>query len=69
MTETVPITPDVLRWARESAGLTIGDVVKKLNRKGITSQVIEEWEAGFSSPTYSQLERLAYDLYKRPLAG
>lgn len=68
MIETVPITPDVLRWARESAGLTIGDVVKKLNRKGITDQVIEEWEAGFSSPTYSQLERLAYDLYKRPLA-
>jgi len=68
MNDTVPITPDVLRWARESAGLTVDDVVKKINRKGVTHQVVEEWEEGFSCPTYSQLERLAYDLYKRPLA-
>ena len=26
------------------------------------------WEKGKSAPTYAQLEKLAYSLYKRPLA-
>jgi len=29
---------------------------------------IESWESGDAVPTYVQLERLAYELYKRPLA-
>lgn len=68
MSENIPVTPDVLRWARVSAGLSVDDVVKKLDRKGITNIVVEEWESGKSSPTLPQLERLAYELYKRPLA-
>ena len=30
--------------------------------------IIESWENGTSSPTYSQLEKLAYEIYKIPLA-
>jgi Zn-dependent peptidase ImmA (M78 family) len=30
--------------------------------------VIIAWESGESAPTYTQLEKLAYNLYKRPLA-
>jgi Zn-dependent peptidase ImmA (M78 family) len=30
--------------------------------------LVDAWENGSSAPTYSQLETLAYDLYKRPLA-
>jgi Zn-dependent peptidase ImmA (M78 family) len=32
------------------------------------SREIEAWEAGSETPTYGQLEELAYRLYKRPLA-
>lgn len=68
MQENFPISPEVLSWARKSAGLSIEDVVRKLNRKRISSSTIESWESGFELPTYAQLEKLAYEVYKRPLA-
>lgn len=68
MNDAIPINGDVLKWARESAGLTIDEVVQKMNRKRITYEMIESWEQSFEAPTYSQLERLAYEVYKRPLA-
>jgi len=68
MSQGIPINPDVLRWARETRGLKIEDVVQKLARKGITSDLVYTWENGTERPTYPQLERLAYEIYKRPLA-
>lgn len=65
MNELLPINKDVFIWARTSIGLSIEDVAHKLNK---TSQEIEEWEKGSTSPTYLQLEHLAHDIYKRPLA-
>lgn len=59
------IRPEVIVWARESVGMTVEDVAHKLKRP---RQEIEAWERGEASPTYPQLEKLAYDLYKRPLA-
>jgi Zn-dependent peptidase ImmA (M78 family)/transcriptional regulator with XRE-family HTH domain len=59
------IQASVLKWARESQGYSFEDVALHLKR-GIDE--IEAWEAGTSTPTYSQLEELAYGLYKRPLA-
>ena len=59
------IQPKVLKWARESANLTLVDVATKLKK---SADIIEEWEKGGSAPTYPQLEKLAYELYKRPLA-
>lgn len=35
---------------------------------GKDEEVIARWESGDEAPTYSQLERLAYTVYKRPLA-
>ncbi|MBB5519165.1 ImmA/IrrE family metallo-endopeptidase [Amphiplicatus metriothermophilus] len=61
----IGVQASILRWARETANLSIGDVAKRLKKP---EAVIEAWEAGEKSPTYPQLERLAYDLYKRPLA-
>lgn len=58
----------MLRWARETAGLSLEDVAKLLNRKRITVQTIKLWETGSEHPTYLQLERLAYEVYKRPIA-
>lgn len=66
MAQTVEgINPEVLRWARETAGHTVGDVAFALKK---APEVVEAWESGERSPTYVQLETLAYRLYKRPLA-
>ena len=68
MSEQLPVNPVMLRWARETGGFTIDDVVAKLKRKRITSGTVASWEEGAGGPTYVQLERLAYEIYKRPLA-
>jgi len=68
MKEKIPINPEVLRWARETGGFDKDDVVEKIKRKRVTSATIKSWENGTESPTYAQLERLAYEIYKRPLA-
>lgn len=64
----VPVYPDVMRWARETAGMSIDEVVAKVDRKLVESATVSAWEDGSKSPTYPQLERLAYEIYKRPLA-
>lgn len=66
----LPVSAAVMRWARETAGLSIDDVVEKINRVSVTADSVASWEDEDSnaSPTYAQLERLAYELYKRPLA-
>jgi len=46
MSQGIPVNFDVLRWARETRGLSIEDVVQKFARKGITSELVYEWENG-----------------------
>ncbi|MEA1905483.1 MAG: XRE family transcriptional regulator [Euryarchaeota archaeon] len=58
------VTPDLLIWARESAGFTKGDAAHKL---GVKLQRLEDWEGGVGRPTIKQLRRLG-QLYKRPIA-
>jgi transcriptional regulator with XRE-family HTH domain len=65
MNEILPINKDVFIWARTSIGLSVEDVAHKLNKN---PREIEEWEKGNASPTYLQLEHLAHDIYKRPIA-
>lgn len=66
MTETVSgINPEILKWARERSGYSLDDVAIRL-KKNVDD--IKSWEAGTSVPTYGQLEKLAYQLYKRPVA-
>ena len=45
--------------------MSAADVAQKFSKK---PEEIEAWERGDGGPTYAQLERLAYELYKRPLA-
>lgn len=59
------IQPSVLRWARESGGLELDEVAMRLKRR---VEEIEAWEAGEKAPTWPQLEKLAYQIYKRPIA-
>lgn len=64
-TPVAGIQTTVLQWARESQGLSIEDVAKRMKRD---PREITAWEAGESAPTYVQLETLAYKVYKRPIA-
>jgi Zn-dependent peptidase ImmA (M78 family) len=61
----IPVNPEVLIWARQTAGLSLVEVAKKF-RKDV--DIISSWESGEDTPTYVQLEKLAYQIYKRPLA-
>lgn len=61
----VGVQPSVMRWARESSGMSISDVAARLKKP---YELVEAWESGELMPTYIQLETLAYDLFKRPLA-
>lgn len=58
------VKPDVLIWARESAGFS---QEKAAGRLKIAHDILASWEAGTQSPSIPQLRRLA-ELYKRPLA-
>lgn len=65
MKDKLPINLEVLKWARTSIGYTIEDVAHRLKKD---PSEIASWESGDGSPTYPQLESLAYELYKRPVA-
>ena len=48
----VDVRPELLQWARDRAGITIGDLTKRFPR-------LEAWEQGKAAPTLKQLERYA----------
>jgi len=59
------LNPKILQWARVAAGYSEFDVAEKLKK---SPDLISGWEQGVGAPTYPQLERLAYQIYKRPVA-
>ncbi len=65
MTTVVGMNHKVLHWARERAGYSLVDVARRLKKD---ESLIELWESGAAAPSLPQLEKLAYELYKRPLA-
>lgn len=66
MPRSIPteVRPELLVWARETAGLTQETAAKKAH---IKPETIREWESGTSSPSVAQLRKLG-EVYKRPLA-
>jgi Zn-dependent peptidase ImmA (M78 family) len=64
----VSVEPAVLIWARESIGLSVDEVVKKIS--GIKINTIKGWETKGSAvkPTFAQVEKLSR-IYKRPLSA
>jgi Zn-dependent peptidase ImmA (M78 family)/transcriptional regulator with XRE-family HTH domain len=64
------INPDVLRWARETAGLTEEAAARRIGlnaARGLTpEQRVRALEIGESEPTHAQLRKIA-DAYRRPL--
>ncbi|MYD09917.1 MAG: ImmA/IrrE family metallo-endopeptidase [Chloroflexi bacterium] len=57
--ERMPITPEVITWARERLGYTLDALIAKRS----DFKRVAEWESGESRPTYRQLEKLAKELW------
>jgi Zn-dependent peptidase ImmA (M78 family)/transcriptional regulator with XRE-family HTH domain len=64
------VSPEVLRWARETSGLSAEDAAHKLGinptRKATGEERLVELETGSSLPSVSQLRKMA-KTYRRPL--
>ena len=64
MADKAYITPNVLKWARESARMTEVTAAAKVS---VPADKLKEWEEGTSQPTIRQAQTLA-KAYKRPFA-
>lgn len=64
MADKAYITPNVLKWARESARITEETAAAKV---AVSVERIKEWESGISQPTIKQAQTLA-NAFKRPFA-
>jgi len=60
----VSINPEIIKWARESAGWGVEEISKKLKT---SKENFEKIESGSKLPTFRQLEFLA-NYFKRPVA-
>jgi Zn-dependent peptidase ImmA (M78 family)/transcriptional regulator with XRE-family HTH domain len=64
MADKAYITPNVLKWARESARMAEEIAAAKVS---VTVDKLKEWENGLNQPTIRQAQTLA-KAYKRPFA-
>ena len=64
MAEKAYITPNVLKWARESARMSEETAASKVP---VSLEKLKEWEEGTDQPTIHQAETLA-KAYRRPFA-
>ncbi len=64
MREKAIITPNILRWARETSKMSIEQVALKTKVK---EEKIALWEIGEDFPSINQLGKLS-KLYRRPIA-
>ncbi len=60
----VEVNPEVIKWARETAGYSKEETAKKLK---LSEKDYEKLEKGEQAPTFRQLKLLA-NLFKRPLS-
>lgn len=64
MSDKAYITPKVLKWARESARMSLDVAASKVS---VSPDKLNDWEEGISCPTIKQAETLA-KAYRRPFA-
>jgi transcriptional regulator with XRE-family HTH domain len=58
-----PINPDLLVWARKTAGYSVEAAAGKL---GLKPDKLDAIERGSAPPSFAQIEKAA-DVYMRPL--
>ncbi|HUR17006.1 MAG TPA: XRE family transcriptional regulator [Candidatus Limnocylindrales bacterium] len=63
-TELAPVTPSVMKWARETIGVSLEEAAR---RAGVKPERVQEWESGKKEPTVAKLRTLA-KFYQRPLS-
>ena len=67
---TINVNPEILVWARETAGLSVADAAAKLQLttsvRSTAAEKLEAMESGEKPPTRNQLSAMA-NVYKRPL--
>lgn len=63
--QTVSVKPELLLWARNTAGFTVEEAARRI---GVKAERLASWEAGEAAPTPTQLRNAAY-AYKRPLGA
>ena len=72
MTRAENITPSILTWARETAGLSVKDAAVRLGLtssiRGTATEKLEAFERGDVKPTRNQLLKIAA-MYRRPLTA
>jgi DNA-binding transcriptional regulator YiaG len=56
MPERAEINPKVLKWARETAKISVEDAAAKVH---ILVEKLHEWESGVTFPTIRQAQTLA----------
>ena len=61
----VAINPNILKWARERSLLSVEQLADKIDHE---PDDIYRWEAGLRKPSYTVLEKLAYQHLHIPLA-
>ena len=62
------VTPSLLKWGRESLGLSLGDaagILSDRTSKKVSSKIMKDWEDGKSFPLYTQLIEMS-KIYGRP---
>lgn len=67
---SIAVNPEILIWARQSAGFDVDDAARKLgfgsSTKSTAAEKLAAMEAGEKQPTRNQLAKFA-SVYKRPL--
>ncbi len=67
---SIAVNPEILIWARQSAGFDVEDAARKLglgsSQKSTAAEKLAAMEAGEKQPTRNQLAKFA-NVYKRPL--
>lgn len=67
---TINVNPDILVWARETAGLSVEDAADKLQLttsvRSTAAEKLQAMESGEKAPTRNQLNSMA-NVYRRPL--
>ncbi len=67
----IAANPEILKWARETAGLNLDEAAKKLgfrdSKKRTAIEKLESLESGLDHPTNAQLNRMAKAYFQSPM--
>lgn len=67
----IVVNPEILKWARETAGLDLDEAARKLgfrnSKKRTAIEKVESLESGQEPPTRAQLNKMAKAYFQPPI--